>query len=245
MKILTWNVWYKEKPQNILKLLENTEWDVCCLQEITKGSHPEQYRDVADYLEKSLGVYSHFMVAQSWDKNTRSQGNMILSKIPFSNTFSHFIQEFNTSEQPSFSDEGRVVTGVELQIPSKIKILTTHMSYTPEFTETEKKNLESKQLLDYLKKIEGVFVIAGDFNAVPSSSLVKELDIRYKNLSPDFTNSTWTTKPFSHQGFEVNKLSYRLDYIFGSKQLELLSSEVINTNFSDHLPVSCDIKTGK
>lgn len=182
------------------------------------------------------------MAAQSWNKNTRSQGNMILSKIPFKSTFSYFIQEFNTNEEPSFSDEGRVVVGVDLQTSSKIKILTTHMSYTPEFTETEKKKLESKRLLDYLGKVEGHFILAGDLNATPSSDLVRELDTKYKNLSPNFTNPTWTTKPFRHQGFEVNELSYRLDYIFGSKQLELISNKVIDTKFSDHLSVLCEVK---
>lgn len=50
MKILTWNVWYKEDPKNILEVLKNTDWDVCCLQEITKGSHLEPCTDVAEYL---------------------------------------------------------------------------------------------------------------------------------------------------------------------------------------------------
>ncbi len=93
--------------------------------------------------------------------------------------------------------------------------------------------------------MDGFFVVAGDFNAVPSSNLVKELDAKYKNLSPDFTNPTWTTKPFSHQGFEVNELSYRLDYIFSSKHFELISNEIINTKFSDHLPVLCEAKIDK
>jgi endonuclease/exonuclease/phosphatase family metal-dependent hydrolase len=116
------------------------------------------------------------------------------------------------------------------------------MSYTPEFTETEKKNIESKKLLDYLASITSPFVIAGDLNAVPTSDLVTKLHSKYINLSPDLSEPTWTTKPFSHEGFEVDTLSYRLDYVFGSKKVEAISSKIINTEYSDHLPIITEVE---
>jgi endonuclease/exonuclease/phosphatase family metal-dependent hydrolase len=243
MKILTWNAWYKEDPKNILELLQNTEWDVCCLQEITLGFHSDTHSDVASYLTESLGIEGHFVVAQSWNENERSQGNLILSKLPVKDTFSYFIQDYNDDPEPSFSDEGRVVVGIELE--NSIKILTTHMSYTPEFTETEKKNIESKKLLEYLTSISSPFVIAGDLNAVPASDLVTELSGRYRNLSPDLTEPTWTTKPFSHEGFEVDTLSHRLDYVFSSREVNLIDSEIIQTEYSDHLPILCEVELSK
>lgn len=242
MKVLTWNVWYKEKPQNILELLKSTDWDVCCLQEIMKGLHNNPV-DVAQYLEDSLNVNAHFALAQSKVNGKISQGNLILSKLPIKNSFSYFIQNLDSEPEPSFSDEGRIVAGVELG--NSIKILTTHMSYTPRFEETEKKNAESKKLLDYLDQVDGPFLFMGDLNAIPSSNLIQELDKKYKNLSPDYSEPTWTTKPFSHEGFEVNSLSYRLDYIFGSGDIKLISSEVIKTKYSDHLPIISEIKLCK
>lgn len=239
MKVLTWNVWYKEKPQNILALLKETDWDVCCLQEIMKGFHTDPV-DVAQYLENSLNVSGHFVIAQNRDDRNKSQGNLILSKLPIKNSFSYFIQNPGSEPEPSFSDEGRVVAGIELE--NSIKILTTHMSYTPRFEETEKKNAESKKLLDYLGQINSAFLFMGDLNAVPSSNLIQELNKKYQNLSPNFSEPTWTTKPFSHEGFEVNSLSYRLDYIFGSGDMELVNSKIISTEYSDHLPIVSEIK---
>jgi len=240
MKILTWNAWYKEDPENILELLQNTKWDVCCLQEITLGFHLDTHPNVADYLTESLGVEGHFVVAQSWNGKERSQGNLILSKLPIKDTFSYFIQDYNEDPEPSFSDEGRVIVGIELE--NSLKILTTHMSYTPEFTETKEKNMESKRLLEYLSDISSPFVIVGDLNAIPTSDLVTELSDRYKNISPDLTEPTWTTKPFSHEGFEVGTLTYRLDYVFGSREVMLLDSKIIKTEYSDHLPILSEIK---
>ena len=120
MKILTWNVWYKEDPKNVLDLLKKTDWDVCCLQEIIKGFHPDPV-DVARYLEGSLNVNAHFALAQSRASSGTSQGNLILNKLPIKNSFSYFIQEPCADPEPSFSDESRVVAGIELENSLKIR----------------------------------------------------------------------------------------------------------------------------
>lgn len=239
MKLLTWNIWYKEDPKNVFELLKNAEWDVCCLQEVMKGFHSE-VPDVAEYLKDSLGVDGYLATAQGRPEKGWSQGNLILSRLPIVDTFSYFIQDQSDDPEPSFSDEGRVVAGVELN--NSLKILTTHMSYTPRFAETDKKNAESRKLIDYLKRFKQPVVICGDFNAIPASNLIENLDEDYKNLSPDFAEPTWTTKPFSYEGFEVDTLSYRLDYIFGSKEVELTDTKIIQTEYSDHLPILAEVQ---
>ena len=239
MKILTWNVWYREDPKNVLELLKSTEWEVCCLQEVMRGFHPE-VSDVAEYLKESLEVDGFLATAQGRSEKGWSQGNLILSRLPITDTFSYYIQDQSNDPEPSFSDEGRVLAGIELS--NSLKILTTHMSYTPRFEETDKKNAESERLTEYLKGLEQPFILCGDLNAVPTSDLLQNLIQNYKNLSPDFSEPTWTTKPFSHEGFEVDMLSYRLDYIFGSKEVEFIESNIIKTEYSDHLPILSEVK---
>ncbi len=212
---------------------------MCCLQEVMKGFHPE-VDDVAEYLKENLVVEGYFTVAQGRSEKSWSQGNLILSRLPIKDTFSYFIQDQSVEPEPSFSDEGRVLVGIELD--DSLKILTTHMSYTPRFAETDKKNAESERLIGYLRELEQPFLLCGDLNAVPTSNLIQTLHKSYKNFSPDFTESTWTTKPFSHEGFNVDTLSYRLDYLFGSKEIELSDTKIIQTEYSDHLPILSTIK---
>ena len=38
-------------------------------------------------------------------------------------------------------------------------------------------------------------------------------------------------------GFEEKELRWRLDYVFASKNIKVLSSQIIPTEWSDHLPV--------
>lgn len=53
----------------------------------------------------------------------------------------------------------------------------------------------------------------------------------------NYDQKSWTTKPFSYNGFEADSLDWRLDYVFGSKDIKVESSEMLNTQFSDHLPI--------
>ena len=60
----------------------------------------------------------------------------------------------------------------------------------------------------------------------------------YKNHD---TENTWTTKPFSYNGFEATKLDYKLDYVFTSDDITVKDIRVIKTEYSDHLPILCEI----
>jgi endonuclease/exonuclease/phosphatase family metal-dependent hydrolase len=43
-------------------------------------------------------------------------------------------------------------------------------------------------------------------------------------------------------GFEENELNRRLDYVFASKNFKVISSEIISTDFSDHLPILVELE---
>jgi endonuclease/exonuclease/phosphatase (EEP) superfamily protein YafD len=52
---------------------------------------------------------------------------------------------------------------------------------------------------------------------------------RYKN--------TWTTKPFDYGDFSEHGLNWLLDYVFAAADIKIVSSEIISTEYSDHLPI--------
>lgn len=84
----------------------------------------------------------------------------------------------------------------------------------------------------------------GDLNSTPDSYTITEiLKINtLKNPGPDFKRNTWTTKPFDYGGFRENKLNWRLDYAFLSRDLNLTNAEIVETDVSDHLPVLIEIE---
>jgi len=90
-----------------------------------------------------------------------------------------------------------------------------------------------------LKKKKQSFIFTGDLNAAPDSFLINSINNlnNLKHLGPDFSEKTWTTKPFDKDGFAENELNWRLDYIFGTKNIVVEEIKIIETDVSDHLPI--------
>ena len=66
---------------------------------------------------------------------------------------------------------------------------------------------------------------------------VKKIQKILRNCGPNIKEKTWTTKPFDLNGFKATGLNWRLDYIFATKDLKVTNSQIIKTEYSDHLPL--------
>lgn len=137
-----------------------------------------------------------------------------------------------------FSNEKRVYIETDIDIKGQqLTIGTTHMSYTDRFEITSSKKQETDKLIKFISKNKSKFILTGDMNAIPGSYTIDRIETILKNTGPDYKNKTWTTKPFSYNGFEENELNWRLDHIFASSDIKLVESKVLNTEYSDHLPI--------
>lgn len=193
-------------------------------------------------ITKELGLFSAFHAAQIWEKNgtmIRNQGNGIFSKYPIRSHMRKAVQE-SGGNNPNFDDEERVYIEAEIDINgSPLIVGTTHLSYTHEFTGSEKRDAENEKLLECIGHNRKRYFFSGDLNAPSSSEIIKTLprDANLQIASPPYDQNTWTTKPFSYQGFEVDNLDYRLDYAFCSNDLEIIDTKIFQTDVSDHLPI--------
>ena len=132
-----------------------------------------------------------------------------------------------------YSKEGRVYIEAKVKVNNKeLTIGTTHLSYTDRFKETESKDKEVNNLISCIKKDR--YILAGDFNTHKTSKYIKWIE---KILVNNDTSNTWTTKPFSYNGFEETELNWKLDYIFTSRDIKVKETKVIDTKYSDHLPI--------
>ena len=233
IKILQWNIWYKENIDNIITELKRIDADIVCLQELcvtaSDFSNVEKIKDLYPYV--------YYEIADTFSDN-RSQGNAILSKHPFLETFSKFVQE-QSENKNDYSKEGRIYLQAKINIEgSFISVGTTHLSYTHKFEETELKDFEIDKLLSYLIPNKDKFIFLGDLNTTKGSKYIKKISnhLRYYN-----TQNTWTTKPFSYMGFEEQNLNWKLDYVFTSKDLVCNNVSLIETIFSDHLPIIVEL----
>lgn len=236
--ILQWNIWCDEDVRNIAKFLSQNWADIICLQEMTIN-YPEQIvKNTPEFITKQIGYKGFYkeLPIESTIGGKLMLANGIFSHYPIINNDYYWTN--NPKNTIGYSNEKRVYVEVEIQVgDKKLTVGTTHMSYTHKFEITEQKAQEVNNLISYISKHKNNFIITGDFNAPPGSPIIDQFSKKYINLGPDLSKKTWTTKTFSYNGFEENNLNWRLDYIFGTKDIKKVNSKVLKTEFSDHLPI--------
>jgi len=232
--VLQWNIWYKEDIRDIANFLLANPADIVCLQELTIQDMPE-IGHTPDYIAKRLG-YQHFYKEIDLGEGKINIANGIFSRYPIIDTNWQWINE--PTGTGHYDDEHRAYVEVTIEVQGKkLTVATTHMSYTNAFESTPRKEQEADRLSAILEKKQQNFVFTGDLNSAPDSSTIGKISSILDNAGPIFTKNTWTTKPFSYDGFKENELNWRLDYIFISNDIKSVSAEIIKTNYSDHLPV--------
>ena len=116
---------------------------------------------------------------------------------------------------------------------------TTHLGYSRAFEMSQRRKDEAGQLMAEVSQGARKFILTGDFNAEPQSYVITQVSRVLWSAGPSHDLPTWTTKPFSYQGFTADELRWRLDYVFVSHDVEVLRSEILPSPFSDHLPILC------
>lgn len=244
IKILQWNVWTKENPVNIANEILKINPDVVCAQEIKQNLN--QGVDFLKTISEIIKYDSFYKEAVTWDRRTdvTSQGNAIFSKYPIATSSCEFIRPFKHNPANA-TKEGRVYIETEINFGSvQINVGTIHMPYSYKFRNTKVRKNEAGKLCEVLNKKDANYIFTGDLNSTPNSYTVKSIltKTNLKNAGPSFDQKTWTTKPFNYHGFVENNLNWRIDYAFTSKDIKVISSEIVKTKFSDHLPILTEIE---
>lgn len=239
VSILQWNVWYLEDIKNIVAFLKENKADIICLQELTIDFYKQNHIHTPKYIAKELGYNVHYQEITFADKSVKL-ANAIFSKYVLSDARTVWVNQEQGSG--SYDDENRAYVEARVNVDGKqLTVGTVHMSYTHAFEPSERKLQETDALVKAIKDNSQNFVLTGDFNAQPGSEVIKRTEKHVKNLGPDYNQKTWATKPFSYNGFEASTLAWRLDYIFGSSDTVVNSSKVLQTEFSDNLPVIVEL----
>ena len=238
ISVLQWNIWYQEDIQHIASFLKKNKADIICLQELTINFTEQKIKNTPDFIAKQLGYsfYHKEIPIESTDGENMVIANGIFSRFPIIKKTSSWTNQPKNSG--GYDDEYRAYVEVQLNIGgSKMSVGTTHMSYTHKFEVTENKKLETNKLCKELEKHKTGYIFTGDLNATPGSYTIKSINKILQNVGPDFGQKTWAAKPFSYNGFDETKLNWRLDYIFATKDIKPISSEILQTKYSDHLPI--------
>jgi endonuclease/exonuclease/phosphatase family metal-dependent hydrolase len=93
-------------------------------------------------------------------------------------------------------------------------------------------------------------ILMGDFNAVPDSKLIMDFEqgkFSNKKLTAVQEINKELYKQATRDNFKRTDNGVHIDYIFISKEIEVINAEIINYNIdgkypSDHYPVIAEVK---
>ena len=119
-----------------------------------------------------------------------------------------------------------------------IHIMSWHGAWTAPPADNSETLRQAKIVADYLKNLDGPFILGCDANNIPESKTVGLINNVCVNLMIG-QNVSQTTHPKVHK---IAPRGYLVDYVFTSKHFSLKSLLAEQVLVSDHLPVVCELE---
>lgn len=230
IRVMSYNIHHCNPPARegvidikaITEVIKSADPDLVALQEVdvnTERSGPfNQAREIARALDM------HYYFGKAIDYQGGGYGVAILSKYPFKDTAVHRLPASENSNV-----EARIVASALVQLPNNttIRFGSTHL-------DSKRDSANRQSQVDEVVRIaaaeEHPFVLAGDFNAIPTSQVMQTARTQFQQ--------TCDKCPFTSS---AQKPTRTIDYIVfrdPSNTLRSKNHSVINENkASDHLPV--------
>lgn len=232
IKLVSWNIWQSKYIDRVIEQIKELNPDVIALQEVTESQGINSGQVIAE----KLG-YNHFF-CQSADAQSRippiKLGNSVLSKYNLSESKCQLLSTADEYEHTT-ETEPRVAVQTTITLSNEqLHVINTHLGYSEDLKVTAMQKKQLQTLLSFLP--DKNVVLAGDFNCLPESEVVQDLEKKLINVDPEKTVPT----RFTHKEESIQK--DRIDYIFVSADVRFSEFTIHQTSASDHTPLSVVIE---
>ncbi|WP_246861222.1 endonuclease/exonuclease/phosphatase family protein [Bacillus sp. REN3] len=235
LRVMSYNIHHGVGVDNVLDLqriadlITEKQADVVGIQEVDRhyGAR-SNFKDQAKVLAKMLGY--HYVYGANLDLNPavegqdrRQYGTAILSKYPIIQSQNYLLSSFG-KEQRGLLEATVNVKGNHLQV------YNTHLGL-----DVPQRLAQVNEINDILSKKETPAILMGDLNAEPG---VEEVELLRTggNLVDVFQDAD------NANTFPVKNPSKRIDYIFVSEGMKFSGQQVLQSTYSDHLPITVDLE---
>ena len=193
--------------------------DIVGLNEMFNGGKfCEQTKELS-----TLSGIENYYFAKAIDDADGPYGNGILSKIPFKSVETIIIPDPNP-KKPGGWYETRCLLKAELE--NGVRVLVTHFGLEPDEQENAVKTV--------IEHIRGEkCILMGDFNVTPDCPLLTPIREKLKDTAEGFCADKLS--------FPSDKPRIKIDYIFVSPDIEVVSADIPELIASDHRPHIAEI----
>jgi endonuclease/exonuclease/phosphatase family metal-dependent hydrolase len=202
--------------QEIVATINKANPDLIGFQEADAGRVPSMSVDQILWFSRRLNMHSVY--GPSWGS---TYGVAVLSRYPVA-SYQHYLL-------PS-EEQQRACLQVEIDLGGRtLTFFSVHLGLNP-----EERHRQLDQLLVYTAQAPSPKVLVGDFNARPGSREIERVLEQFAHSYAIAGTGDGYTSP-------ADAPRQTIDYIFVSPDIQVLSTEIIPSLASDHLPVAAEI----
>lgn len=256
MKLLNLNVGIKlDNSKDVIDLISKNQYDIVTLQELMKKIDDtvfDKYNSsniIKDNTHYKYSFFGPLWFANHHEKNNvimkdfggfTEQGNEVLSNysiIQSSNIFYYKnYSEFTDTTNFRKEDHPRAFVDVILEVDNKkLQIINVHGIWNEDKIGDERTIAQSEVIISHVRD-DIPCIITGDFNLLPNTESIQILNKKMVNLIEKY--NIQSTRPIFNDGLDKGDLV--CDYIFVNNKVKVNDFNVINSNVSDHFPLTLD-----
>ncbi|WP_171655149.1 endonuclease/exonuclease/phosphatase family protein [Paenibacillus foliorum] len=235
IRVMSYNIRHGEGNDNKLDInrtanvIRESNAEIVALQEVDKNwSERSDFMDQAKHLGEILGM--HYAFAPNVDESPakgkserRQYGTAVLSKYPIVESNQYTLPKIEESSEK----RGLLETVIDVD-GVNVTVYSTHMSII-----AGERVVQIKELAKITEEKAGPVIFMGDFNAKPNTFEMRPMFKRFSEAFQGKRNAY--TAP-------VTKPAYQIDYILFNNNFELMRSDIIQTEASDHLPIFAQLQ---
>ena len=260
MKLINLNIWGGKIHDPLIDFMNKHKDDtnIFCFQEVYKSDRNQLthgYRsnilgEISDILTDF--EYYYYPMASGRDAEAKvdfplSIGQAIFVKKPLKIKDSGYIFVYlKENEFGGILPNGKAIfprnfiyTEIE-ENGKRFLVINLHGFWEPKAKyDTPQRFAQSQIILNFIQKQNLPTILAGDFNLSLNTRSVLMLEEKLKNLVKDYSLPTTRSGLYDPYYGATDKFA---DYIFTSREIEVLNFEALNDPISDHLPLSLDFE---
>lgn len=255
MRIISLNTWGgragKEKLLSFFKTHANTT-DVFCLQEIWAAPHPDlegclaggvvldnQQTMVRALQEISAMLSDHQVFFRPLIGDNYGLAMFIRKGLRIAEEGELFVyREKGYMSEEDAGDHARSIQHATVSDGDRqVTVINFHGLWNGKGkTDTEDRIQQSKNILEFASKLDGEYILCGDFNLLPDTESIKLFEAAgLRNLIKEYgissTRTSFYTKPEKHA-----------DYMFVTKGIKVKDFKVLPDEVSDHAPLLMELE---
>ena len=235
MKIIQLNTWSCKLSTEIVRLFDQEQPEIVCLQEVLQAEFGGKILETIDEITDAHTFTDYHytpLVEFAFMHHRASRGNMIASNLPMTQkaelwTHGQYTEDFDYVDSGGYNVARNIAHAIVTDKQTQIHVLTLHGYHLPNHKNGNEETLRAcKQLLDYAQQLEAPVIITGDFNLAPESESIKLIESAFRNLSVEYTLQT--TRNHLTSKTEV------CDYIFVNDKVTVNNFYMSDIIASDH-----------